>query len=91
MPLGFVPANLIEKLTESRACMKGTNQKSPRCIALSGTPGAQTACTIYNQRPSPCREFEAWDEKGMPNESCQKLRVALGLALLKPITVAARE
>ena len=49
MPCGFVPAHLTEKLTESRACMKGTNYKSPRCIALSGAPGEQTACTIYTR------------------------------------------
>jgi Fe-S-cluster containining protein len=84
MPCGWVPAHLVEKLTESRACMQGTSQKNPRCVALSGTLGAQTACTIYAQRPSPCREFEAWEEDGLPNERCQKLRVAHGLARLQP-------
>ena len=82
MPLGVVPAHLTEKLTESRACMQGTSQKNPRCIALSGTPGVQTSCTIYAQRPTPCREFMAWDEHGMPNVDCQRLRANLGLALL---------
>lgn len=84
MPFGLVPEDLVEKLSASRACMKGTNQKQPHCIALSGTPGVQTACTIYTQRPSPCREFNAWEENGMPNERCQKLRAGLGLALLSP-------
>jgi len=84
MPLGYVPAHLTEKLNESRACMQGTNQKNPRCIALSGTPGVQTACTIYAQRPTPCREFLAWNEDGIPNVDCQKLRTQLGLPLLEP-------
>jgi len=82
MPSGWVPGNLVEKLTESRACMKGTSQKNPRCIALEGTPGVRTACTIYERRPSPCREFVAWDEDGVPNGRCQKLRAAYGLPLL---------
>ncbi len=83
MPCGVVPAHLTEKLNESRACMKGTSQKSPRCIALSGTPGVHTACTIYENRPSPCREFNAWDVQGEPNAECQQLRAVLGLAMLK--------
>ena len=82
MPFGIVPAHLTEKLNESRACMKGTSQKNPRCIALSGTPGEQTACTIYEKRPTPCREFMPWDEQGVPNVDCQRLRGDLGLALL---------
>jgi uncharacterized protein len=82
MPFGWVPEQQVEKLNESRACMKGTNQKMPRCVALSGTPGEQVACTIYEQRPSPCREFDAWDESGQPNPRCQTLRAAYSLPLL---------
>ncbi len=88
MPMGFVPAHLVEKLNESRACMKGTSQKSPRCIALSGTLGEQVACTIYEQRPTPCREFEVWEDDGEVNVRCQSLRLAHGLTLIlarKPI------
>lgn len=84
MPFGWVPLRLVEKLTETRACMQGTSQKNPRCVALSGTLGVQTACTIYEQRPSPCREFETWDENGMPNPRCQERRLAFGLSLLQP-------
>jgi Fe-S-cluster containining protein len=88
MPMGFVPEHLVEKLNESRACMKGTNQKSPRCIALSGTLGEAVACTIYEQRPTPCREFEVWEDGGEVNVRCQSLRLANGLAQIlarKPI------
>ena len=84
MPMGFVPAHLVEKLTESRACMKGTSQKNPRCIALSGTLGEQVACTIYEQRPTPCREFTVWEKNGAVNERCQALRKAHGLPLVQP-------
>lgn len=85
MPFGLVPGHLVEKISETRACMQGTNRKNPRCIALSGTVGMSTACTIYEQRPSPCREFSAWDDSGVPDKRCQKLRAANGLAVLQPL------
>ncbi|HEY6095751.1 MAG TPA: YkgJ family cysteine cluster protein [Gallionellaceae bacterium] len=88
MPFGIVPAALTEKLNDTRACMKGTNQKQPRCIALSGTPGVHTACTIYAQRPTPCREFNAWDAHGQPIVDCQRLRAGLGLPELTPLAGA---
>ncbi len=88
MPFGMVPVALTEKLNDTRACMKGTSQKQPRCIALSGTPGQFTACTIYAQRPTPCREFNAWDDNGQPNADCQRLRAGLGLAALAPLRPA---
>lgn len=84
MPFGIVPAHLTEKLNESRASMKGTSQKNPRCIALSGTLGEQVACTIYEHRPTPCREFEVWEENGEVNARCQSLRQAFGLPLVQP-------
>lgn len=37
--------------------MKGTNHKHPQCEALTGQVGIRVACTIYNTRPSPCRDF----------------------------------
>jgi len=82
MPFGIVPAHLTEKLNESRACMKGTSQKNPRCIALEGKLGEQVACTIYENRPTPCREFAVWEEGGEVNERCQQLRLAHGLPLV---------
>ncbi|MBI1175261.1 MAG: YkgJ family cysteine cluster protein [Sideroxydans sp.] len=84
MPCGFVPAEMVEQLTPFRACMKGTNQVDRRCVALVGTPGAQTFCSIYERRPTPCREFEIWDALGVPNERCQQLRAAHGLSPLLP-------
>lgn len=54
---GSVPEHLTEDVTEFIRCMKGTNQKLPRCIALTGEVGKTTHCTIYASRPSPCHEF----------------------------------
>lgn len=87
--MGFVPVHLVEKLNESRACMKGTSQTKPRCVALSGTLGEQVACTIYELRPTPCREFEVWEVDGEVNVRCQSLRLAYGLPQIparKPVT-----
>jgi uncharacterized protein len=84
MPMGFVPVNMVEKLTESRACMKGTSQKNPRCIALKGTLGEHVSCSIYVHRPTPCREFNVWEDDGTVNERCLSLRKAAGLPLIHP-------
>lgn len=37
--------------------MRGTNDRNPRCVALSGTVGERVVCTIYPNTPSPCEEF----------------------------------
>ncbi|RQO63298.1 zinc/iron-chelating domain-containing protein [Paucibacter sp. KBW04] len=67
---------LIEKLTPHLGCMRGSNQARPRCQALSGAIGEQVACTVYAQRPSPCKEVQAGDEK------CIKARAAHSLPAL---------
>jgi uncharacterized protein len=43
------------------------------CEALRGTIGAKVTCSIYHQRPSPCRRVMPGDE------SCLRSRAALGL------------
>lgn len=80
-PGGWVPAALTEALSPHLRCMRGTNARSPRCEMLEGAiPGAR--CTIYAQRPSPCRELEPWDADGAPDPKCQRARDAYGLAAL---------
>ena len=37
------------------------------CVALHGDPGARTACSIYPDRPPPCRDFEPSWESGRAN------------------------
>lgn len=89
MPFGYVPAQMTEKLNDTRACMQGTNQKQPRCIALSGKVGERVACTIYDKRPSPCREFNIFLENGEPNPDCQRLRAETGLPPLSRLKATA--
>jgi Fe-S-cluster containining protein len=80
-----VPEEYTEKLTNFYACMKGTNEaESPRCVALGGTLGESVACGIYENRPTPCRSFEASLENGEVNERCDRARVGKGLLPLTP-------
>ncbi len=44
-----------------------------RCLALSGGLGRRVRCTIYAQRPSPCRRVEAG------SDLCKRYRLAHGL------------
>lgn len=68
-----LPPALTEPLQRWFACMAGTNQPQPRCVALQGDIGVAVACGVYAQRPTPCREVEAGDEK------CQRARARHGL------------
>lgn len=66
-PGGFVPADMTEKLTRHLRCMKGSSQVPRRCMALSGTVGVRVGCTIYENRPTPCRAFPSYLEDCTPN------------------------
>jgi Fe-S-cluster containining protein len=75
-----VPAELTEKISPFLSCMKGTNEPdSPRCLALSGEVGRRVACTIYENRSSSCRNFEASFENGSENPRCADARNKKGL------------
>ena len=76
-PGGYVPTGLTEKVNAHLCCMSGTQGKPPRCVALSGEVGKQVACTIYERRPSPCREFNVFEADGTPNQRCLNLRKSL--------------
>jgi Fe-S-cluster containining protein len=82
---GTVPPEMTEKVDDFRQCMKGTDQKHPRCIALQGAVGHEVCCTIYERRPTPCREFGAIWKRGLlyfpPGEleRCNEARAACGL------------
>lgn len=82
---GTVPVELTEQLDGFRACMKGTDQKHPRCVALEGTIGQAVNCTIYEKRPTPCREFGVDWVDGMlvfsaaDLERCTQARAKWGL------------
>ncbi|PHM40630.1 hypothetical protein Xszus_00302 [Xenorhabdus szentirmaii] len=76
---GTVPVSTTEKLNHFMRCMKGTNEPHPRCINLCGEVGQSVFCSIYDKRPSPCREFShAWETDDY-NEHCDRARAAYGL------------
>jgi uncharacterized protein len=63
-----MPTDYVEPLTPVYSCMKGTNQKNPRCVALQGTIGEQVSCGMYESRSSSCKEVQIADEQ------CNKAR-----------------
>ena len=71
---GRVPCGLLEEVTDTLCRMRGTDHRTPRCAALTGTVGTKAACAIYEWRPSPCREFAAG------SEACERARLRHGLA-----------
>jgi len=68
-----VPDALTEQVNPHYLCMAGTNARNPRCAALQGPPGGPVSCTIYEQRPEPCREVQIGDDK------CVRARARHGL------------
>jgi len=80
---GDVPQALTEQVTPFLSCMQGTNSKSPRCIALEGEVGQSVSCSIYLNRPSPCREFDQSGLDGVGNSACDRARAHYGLPALE--------
>ena len=76
---GVVPSDLTVQLTPHLACMTGTETGNQGCVALSHDAEQGYRCTIYDQRPSPCRDFNIFEEDGSLNPLCDKLRKAAGL------------
>lgn len=61
---------------DDRIVLLGTKDNAERihvCAALTGKIGKQVACSIYEERPVLCRQFEA----GSPE--CYEARRALGI------------
>lgn len=71
-----VPPAMTLPLTPAMVRMKGTDDSPPRCVALAGEVGVNVACTIYDSRPSPCREFD------VEHPACNRARRHCGLAPL---------
>jgi uncharacterized protein len=82
--LAIDPA-LTERLDSMRLAMRYDNSSGLRCVALAGTIGHLAHCTIYPQRPSPCRELSASFEDGTRNDQCERARIRHGLAALTPL------
>lgn len=81
---GTVPANMTSKVNDVMACMQGTECGNGKCAALGGVIGEKIWCNIYENRPTPCREYPVWLDDGTPNTDCQRLRKKFGLPELKP-------
>ena len=79
-----VPIQLTTDVNPFQRCMLGTTEKSGnRCVALEGRVGQRVSCSIYANRPTPCRAFPASYSDGKPNKRCTEAREAHGL---KPLT-----
>jgi Fe-S-cluster containining protein len=81
-PGGWVPVAFTRRVSAHLRAMRGTDGATPRCVALHGAPGSSVACTIYAQRPTPCRAFIWHGEVGQPNPRCNARRAAIGLPAL---------
>jgi Fe-S-cluster containining protein len=71
-----LPETAVERINDRFSCMTGTNSGAPRCMALKGEVGVSTVCSVYAQRPSPCREVQPGDLQ------CLNARAKHGLAPL---------
>ena len=78
-----VPVALTEPWIPEHRRMRGTAGAPPRCAALSGEVGRSTSCTIYPNRPTPCRDLQP-AEPGRPSPWCDHARAAHGLPPLVP-------
>lgn len=79
-----VPTEFWEEGPGSFRVMKGTAPKhKPKCLALKGEIGKFVACQIYENRPTPCRNFTASYEDGHHHERCDQARAKHGLAPLR--------
>jgi Fe-S-cluster containining protein len=82
---GRLPVELTVKIAPLMRAMKGTTSpRELRCIALEGRIGECVSCAVYEDRPSPCRDFQAAHDDGIPNPRCDEARARHGLAPLGP-------
>ncbi|MEH2921252.1 YkgJ family cysteine cluster protein [Samsonia erythrinae] len=85
---GPVPSQITEPVSPFLRCMAGTNSKTPRCQALVGTIGDAVSCSIYVNRPSPCREFMPSGMEGQTNDACNRARENYGLPPLPTLSLS---
>ena len=81
---GVTPTALTERLDPHRVVMRGTYAAPVRCVALEGQVGSAARCSIYAERPSPCRDLQASGEGGRPSPQCDRARELAGLPVLQP-------
>jgi Fe-S-cluster containining protein len=78
-PGGWVPTEFTEPIYGRGAHMSGTHHHPRRCVALRGTVGVDACCAIYQQRPSPCRDFAPEADAGHGEARCGDARRFHGL------------
>jgi Fe-S-cluster containining protein len=83
-----VPADMTCQVAPLLCAMKGTDQPHPRCIALQGDVGVRVWCTIYERRPSVCREVVPSGQTGSANIWCDRARAIYGLPPLMLVLAA---
>ena len=76
------PPEYVVRVDDSTSAMMGTWDQRMRCVAVSGKIGQSVQCSIYENRPSCCRSFQASYENGQRNRRCDKARLARGLKAL---------
>jgi len=69
-----VPVALTVPVTGNIVRMRGTDEASPRCVALAGEIGGAVGCTIYANRPRPCHDFAPYAPVGIGDEACARAR-----------------
>jgi len=74
-----VPAALTVPVLPQLVRMRGTDAAPPRCVALAGVIGEGVRCTIYADRPSPCRDFAPYAALGLGEDACDRARARHGL------------
>jgi Fe-S-cluster containining protein len=82
LPGGVVPLGFADLMGSIGAYMKGTERQPPRCVALRGEIGRSVGCSIYEFRPSACREFAPLASIGRGDQACNDARRRHGLAPL---------
>ena len=76
---------MVLSIDSKTSLMTGTHTlENTRCVALKGTVGKDGSCSIYENRPSPCRKFEASYAYGVKEPRCDEARAAYELP---PLTV----
>ena len=84
----MVPQALTEQVTPFLSCMSGTNARASRCVALEGEIGKAVSCSIYLNRPTPCRDFDQSGLDGIANEACDRARARYGMPPLETVDLA---
>lgn len=74
---GGVPVRLTVRVGALRRAMR--RRADGRCAALRGVPGRKVFCTLYDRRPSVCRDFEPAWSGGSAGARCDEARARLGL------------